>query len=67
MEITKIHLGTTRYDDFGRPLVSPKGWADAGVGIEIGWVGGIPLIESKNKMHFSNSVDRKLPTNSFRV
>ncbi len=26
-----------------RPLVSPKGWADAGVGIGIGWGGGDSL------------------------
>ena len=36
-------------DENSHPLVSPKRWADAGVGIGIGWAGVIPLIEAKNK------------------
>ena len=32
------------------PLVSPKGWAGAGVGIEMVWEGGIPLIENEHNI-----------------
>ena len=36
-----------------RPLVSPKGWAGAGLGIGMSWGGGTPFVENEHKIKLS--------------
>ena len=45
---------------YARALGSPKGWADARVGIGIGWGGGIPFIENKTKLQMFEFISLKI-------
>ena len=58
LDVLWNHIGSTAAVNytFPRPLASPQGWADAGVGIGFGWDGGIPLIENKDTIQMFESI-----------
>ena len=61
--VTPVHLRLQNLSldvssrDF--PRMFPKGWADAGGAIGIGWVGGIPLVENQNKIQIFKVIPLK--------